>query len=98
MPDPKHFFWIDASVPYTAAVNPNGTKTHLTNSVSTFFINGKATDINGLRKLKNPPFWWLFFLVVSFNKIPLFSKDLAAFKISFNSLFLRDISESVSPF
>ena len=98
MPDPKYFFWIDASVPYTATVNPNGTKTRLTNSVSTFFINGKPTDINGLRKLRNPPFWWLFFLVVFFNKIPLFCKDLAAFKISFISLFLRNVSESVRPF
>ena len=36
-----------ASIP---ANNPNGNKTFLANSVSTFFMNGKSDVINGLRK------------------------------------------------
>ena len=49
VPDPKIFFRIAASVAHAAAVNPNGIKTLLADGVSTFLING-------LRKLKNPPF------------------------------------------
>ena len=37
-----------------AAVSLNGIKTFLANVVSTFFINGKPSVINGLRKLRNP--------------------------------------------
>ena len=48
----------------------------LANGVSTFFTNGKPTNINGLRTFRNPPFLLPIFLVVLFNKIPLFSKDL----------------------
>ena len=40
----------------TASINPNGTKTLLANGVSTFFINGKTTLVNGARKLSNPPY------------------------------------------
>ena len=47
-----------------AAFNSNGTKTLLANGVSTFFINGKAIVMNGLRKLRNPPSGQLVFLVV----------------------------------
>ena len=58
--------------------------------MSTVFINGKSTVINDLRRLKNPPFWLAIFLVVLFDKIPLFYKDLV---ISFISLFVRVIPE-----
>ena len=34
----------------SVAVNPKGTTMLLVNGVSTFFINGKPTDFNGLRK------------------------------------------------
>ena len=61
----------------------------LANGVSTFFINGKPAAINGLRKLRNP--WLVVFLVVPFNKIPLFSKDLISFIISFISLIVSVI-------
>ena len=42
--------------------------------------------------MSNPSFWPLIFLVVSFNKIPLFSKDLITF-ISFASLLVSDTLE-----
>ena len=54
-PDPKIFFSIAASVADVASVKPNGTKPLLANNVSTFFVNGKATLVNGARKLSNPP-------------------------------------------
>ena len=50
---PKILFGITVFVPHAAAGNPNRTKTLLAIGVSTFFINGKSTDINGLRKLRN---------------------------------------------
>ena len=62
----------------------------------TIFINGKPAVINGLRKFKNTPSWLVIFLVVAFNKIPLLSKDLTTFVISFNSLFFKVIPEPVS--
>ena len=55
MPHSKNFFLIALSVADAAAVNPNGTKTLLVNSISLFFINGKAVVINGLTKLRNTP-------------------------------------------
>ena len=61
--------------------------------VSAIFINGKPAIINGLRKFKNPPSWQVIFVVVSFIKIPLFSKDLITFIIYFISLFVRVIPE-----
>ena len=79
VPDWKVFSWIATSVAEAAAVNPNGIKTLFANSVSTFFINGKPADINGLRKLRNPPLWLLVFLVVRFSKIAPFSKKLFTF-------------------
>ena len=82
MPDIKTFFWIAASVADVAAVNPNGIKMLLDNGVKTLFVNGKPTDIDGLRKLKNLPFWLLIFLVVPFNKIFLFSKNQINFIVS----------------
>ena len=59
--------------------------------VSTLFINGKASPINSVRKSKNPLSWLELFVVVSFNKISLFSKDLITFTISFISLFVQVI-------
>ena len=70
-------------------------KTLLANGVSTFFINDKLAVINGLRKFKNPPSWLVIFLVVPFNKIPLFSKGVITFIISLILLFVRFIFEPV---
>ena len=44
------------SVSETAAVNLKVTKTLLANSLNTFLINSRATDINSLRKLRKCPF------------------------------------------
>ena len=49
MLDPSIFFWIAASVADTAAAYPNGIKKLLADDVSTLFINGKPTFINGPR-------------------------------------------------
>ena len=78
-----------------AAVNPNGIKTLLAYGVSTFFINGKPVVINSVRNLKNPPSWPVIFLLVPFIRIPLLSKDLLTFIISFILLFVRVIPEPV---
>ena len=83
MPDPQIFFWIAASVAETAAINPNSTKILLVNGVSTFFVNGKSTPIDGARKLSNPPFSRIIFPVVPLNKIPLFPKEIITFTKSF---------------
>ena len=64
--------------------------------MSTFFIYYKPNIIDGIRKFKNRPYWQAIFLVVSFNEIPLFSKDLITFIISFISWFVRVIPEPVS--
>ena len=85
--DWKVSFWTAASVSDADAINLNGINTLLANGKSTFFINEKATDINDLRKLRNP----------SFNKIPLFTEDLITFAISFISLFVSVISEAPIP-
>ena len=52
-------------------------------------IENNVPDV--LIKFKKPPFWLVIFLVVHFNKIPLFSKDL----IAFTSLFVRVIPKHV---
>ena len=83
-----------ASISETAAVNHKGTKMLLSDEVTTFLINGKPTCINGLRKSRNPPSWIIIFLVVSFNKILLFSKHAITFMTSFTSLF---VSVSLEP-
>ena len=44
-----------ASVAETTAVNSKCTKTLLANGEKSLCINGKPTDINGLRKLRNSP-------------------------------------------
>ena len=74
MPDPSIFFSITAAVAESAVVNPEGTQTLLANGMNTFFNNSKPTGINGLRKLRNLPSWLVIFLVVPFEKVPLFSK------------------------
>ena len=51
------------------------------------WVHFKPVVINGLRKFKIPPSWLVILLVVPFNKLPLFSKDLTTFIISFTSLF-----------
>ena len=90
-----NIFWIVASVADIAADNPNGSKTFLANGISTLFINGKPAVINVLRKFNNPLSLLVIFVVIPFNKIPLFSKDLITFIISFISLFVRVIPEPV---
>ena len=67
-----NLFWIAAS----SADNPVWNKTLLANEVSILFVNAKAAVINGLQKFKNLPFWQVIFLLVPFNKIPPFSKDI----------------------
>ena len=61
----------------------------LSYGVSTFFINAKVATINGLKKLRKPPSWLLMFLVIAFRIIPLLSKDLIIFALSFISLFVN---------
>ena len=95
-PDSNTVFWIAASVADAAVVNPKRTIAHLANVVSTFFINGKLTFIKVPRKLSNPSFWLIIFLLVPFNKIPLFSKELIAFIISFISMFVSVIPEHLN--
>ena len=77
-----------------AAVNPKVTKMSLAKGANTFFIKVKPVFTKGPRKLSNPPFWLVTFLVVPFNKIPLFSKELIIFIIFFVSLFVSAIPES----
>ena len=48
---PIHFLWIAASVSDAAAVNPNGIKTLLANSFSTFPTKGSPFFSNGLKSL-----------------------------------------------
>ena len=90
-PNPKIVFWRAVSIADATVVNPNNTKRFLANDVSTFFIIGKPTEINDLRKLRNSRLWLLIFLVVAFSKTPPFSKELITFIISFISLFVRNI-------
>ena len=68
----------------------------LASGVSTFFTNGKPTNINGLRTFRNPPFLLPIFLVDLFNKIPLFSKDLITSVMSFFSFFATVSSEPLN--
>ena len=50
-PKPKTVSLVALSAADHAPVNLNGTKTLLVNYLSTLFINGKITFINGLRSL-----------------------------------------------
>ena len=52
--------------------------------------------INGIRKFKNPPSWLVIFVVVPFDEIALFSKDLITFITPFSSLSDRVIFEPVN--
>ena len=85
--NPKKKIWVSAFAADATAVNHNRIKMRLANSVSTFFINGKPTDIHGQRKLRNSPSL-IIFLEDFFNKNPVFSKELITFTVSFISLFL----------
>ena len=85
--------WIAASVAKSAVVNRNGNRTLLARCVSTLFINAKTAAINDLRKLRNSSPLLVIFLVVRFNKIALFSKDLITFILTFVSLFATLIPE-----
>ena len=90
--DSKILYWITAFVADTVVANPNGIKTPLANNVSTFLTNGKLAFINGRRKLKNPLFWLIMFLVVLFNKVPLYFKSLITVIISsIYSLFFLNL-------
>ena len=60
---------------------------------STFIIEQNSRVNNGPRKLRNPLSWLLIFLLVSFNKIPRFSKERITFIISFISWFVGVILE-----
>ena len=91
--DSKIFFWIAASATDATAINHKGSKILLANDLSTFFIKGKPAVISGLTKLRNPPFWLLFFLVVPFNKIPPSSKEPITFIIYSISLSVKIISK-----
>ena len=53
--DPNIFLWITASVANAAAVNPNGSKTLLANSLSTFPVKGNPVFNNGPKSLPNDP-------------------------------------------
>ena len=64
--------------------------------MSTFFIYYKRTIIDGKRKFKNRLYWLAIFLVISFNEIPLLSKDLITFIISFISWSIRVIPALVT--
>ena len=75
--------------------DPNGKKTLLAKGVSKRFINGKWAAINGLKISRNPPYILVYFQVVPFDKIPLFSKDLIIFIISFILLFVWNIHEAL---
>ena len=46
---------MTGSIAEAAAVNPKATRTLLANGVSTIFIDGKPTDFNDLRKIRNSP-------------------------------------------
>ena len=66
--DPKIFFLKAASVIVAAAVNPNGIKTLLANSVSTFFLKGKPVLVMDLKVylkiLLIVLFWAIEFLII----------------------------------
>ena len=44
--------------------------------------------------MRNPPSWLAIFVVISFNKISLFSEDLTILIMSFISLFARVVTET----
>ena len=82
--------WIAASTADIPADNANGIKTLLANGVITLYINDKPAVINEWIKWRNLPSWLVTFVVV-----PLFSKDLITFIISFIPLFVGVITGPV---
>ena len=54
---------------------------------------GRRTYINGVKKTEKYSFLIRIFLVVAFNRIPIFSKDLTTFTISFALSFVSVIAE-----
>ena len=52
--EPKILFWIAAFIADSTVLNSHATETLLANGLNTFFIYDKLTDINSLRKFKNP--------------------------------------------
>ena len=78
--NPKYFFWIDVFVTDAIAINLNGIKMFLATCVSTFLINGKQANINGLINFIISSFGLLIILAVHFDEIPQFSKDFMTFK------------------
>ena len=98
MNDPKILFWIVASVADAAAININSIKTFLANRVNTFFINAEPALINGPGKFSNPPSWLIILPVVSFKKIPLFSKDLVTLQYLLYHCVIPELLIDESPF
>ena len=78
------------------AVNASCIKKLLAHAVITFFFNGKPTSIGPKTLPRSPPFWFLTVLVIPFNKILLFLKDLSTFMIYSISLFFSVSPESIS--
>ena len=64
------------------------TKHFLANGVITLFINSKLAVINGIRKIKNPPYWLIIFLIVPLIKCFYFVKT---FIMSFISSLVKII-------
>ena len=70
-------------------------KTLLANGVSKLSIYYKANINDCIGEFQNRPYWIAIFLAVSFNEIPLFSKDLITFTVSFNSWFLTVVRDAI---
>ena len=100
-PDPNIFLWIAASAVDVAAVNPNGIKTLLANSLNTFPIKLHPGFSNGLKILpKNPPDYpilrnWVFDNITLADE--LFAKVLRSFKtcVLVNNNFCGKLSSSL---
>ena len=87
--DPKILLWIATFVADASAVNPNGIKTFLANSVSKFFINGKPAVINGQKKFEKSSFRTSNFSSSFFQYGSFIFWRLNDFLISFTLLFVR---------
>ena len=104
LPDLNIFLWIDASVTDTAADNPNGIKTLLSNGLSTFLTIGDPVFSNGPKSLpKNPsdcPILcnWVFESFISADEP--FKKALQIFEtcVLFNNNLCERSLESLTTF